>query len=196
MGGADAPPTLPSLAGRQETIGNMSTHIVILAAVSLLFAYAAYTDLTARIIPNRVCAAVFAVAVLRIALGEPADAVWDVAAAGAVTIALIVGFAFRMVGGGDVKLIAAAALLVGSSNLFDFLFLMTLLGGVICILMLTDQWLGRWLGKPQGLVALGPVLDAKRQAAADAVTGGSPSIPYGVAIAGAAIWIVASSTLG
>ena len=82
-------------------------------------------------------------------------------------IALIVfalfaaAFHFGMMGGGDVKMIAALALWFPFGQLVTMLIVMSLAGGAITLLMLIDKWARR--------------------------TGTQPEVPYGIAIAIAAL---------
>src|SRR5438270_74230 len=102
------------------------------------------------------------------------------------------------IGGGDAKLIAGATLLVGYHDLFAFLFLMSLCGGVLALAVLGQHRIRPWLQtlalsvaarqKPGGWVMRHSRLSAALTGAADS---GQPakqlSVPYGVAIAAAGI---------
>jgi prepilin peptidase CpaA len=46
-------------------------------------------------------------------------------------------FAFRFVGGGDVKLLTATVLLIGCHDLFPFFMVMSISGALLAIVMLT-----------------------------------------------------------
>jgi prepilin peptidase CpaA len=77
-----------------------------------------------------------------------------------------------LIGGGDAKLIAATALLVGYHNLFSFLVLMSLCGLLVTLVMLVTRSRG-W--HSQVGVAPEPLPKARL------------AVPYGVAIAGGGI---------
>jgi len=88
-----------------------------------------------------------------------------------------------LVGGGDVKLLTAATLLIGYHDLLGFLLLMSLCGAFISLAILTAD-------------KLGPMLRHSPRPAMLAVpenSRGTPrrlSVPYGVAIAAAGIVIL------
>jgi prepilin peptidase CpaA len=146
-----------------------------LAIFVICLAAAAASDLAKYRIPNALSigvAASFALAVPAL----PFALVLSHAAAG-VTVLVIAAlcFALRLMGGGDAKLIAAAALWMGWQNLAPFLLLMAVVGGALGLLLLAARRLvpepprGRWWS---------PLL-ARRA-----------GVPYGVAIAAAAIAMI------
>lgn len=141
--------------------------IALLVLLALLLLTAAATDLRARLIPNRLNLAIAVCAPLFwLACGLP---VWpDMAlqlALAAGVFALFAGlFALGMMGGGDVKLLAAVALWFPWQALAALLTLMALLGGVVTIITLVHHRLARREGPPE--------------------------VPYGVAIALAGLWLV------
>lgn len=134
--------------------------------------YAAWGDLRTRTIPNALNAA--------IALAAPlwwltsGHAVWpDMAiqigmALGLFTLFALV-FMLGAMGGGDVKLIAAIALWLPPFAMLSMLQVMAIAGGLLTLIMLVDH---------------------KRRRAP-----GRPEVPYGVAIAGATLWVVANDIL-
>lgn len=79
----------------------------------------------------------------------------------AVFAVFAVAFHFGMMGGGDVKMIGALALWFPFQPLVTMLIIMSLAGGAITLLMLIDKWLRRQNARPE--------------------------IPYGIAIAIAAL---------
>ena len=96
-------------------IPNSPAAIVLAAAASLILAWASISDIRRRIIPNTAVLALLAVflawAVLVLGFGRPLASAFEAAAiALAVTFAL---YAFKIVGAGDSKLFAAAALFFG-----------------------------------------------------------------------------------
>jgi prepilin peptidase CpaA len=142
----------------------------ILLAVLLLMA--AWTDIRTRTISNELNAAIaiFAIAFWW-AIGEP---LWpDVALRIAVALGLFLLFAvlfmLRLIGGGDVKMIAALALWLPVQALMQMLTIMALSGGVIAIILLIRQ---RW--RPNAA---------------------KPELPYGVAIAIGGLWVIANGLL-
>jgi prepilin peptidase CpaA len=142
-----------------------------LAAVGLLVA-AAITDGRSRRIPNPLPLGLALLGLARIASGLAggagiAMAALDLAAAAAVFLAGAVAFRFRLLGGGDVKLIAAAALWLGAAALGPFLLATALAGGALAVGFLLLRLLGR------GGVAAG--------------------LPYGIAIAAGGIFVSAGA---
>jgi prepilin peptidase CpaA len=144
--------------------------VLTLGAVALLLA-AAGTDIVSRRIPNRLVLALALLGMVRILHDMiAADAVAtamlgalaDLAVASAVFAAGAVLFHLRALGGGDVKLIAAASLFVGAAAVPTLLLLTALAGGALALVCLV------------GFAAVG--LGALR-----------PGLPYGVAIAAGGI---------
>ena len=149
----------------------MQTIITIMGIA--LFIAAACSDVKTFRIPNTLVAALALLAVTRlIVIGNPTDALYTV---GASVALLTVGFLLfwqGFIGGGDAKLVAAAAMLVGYSDLFGFLFLMSLCGGLVSLATLVIR---RYVP-----LVLGPKL-------ATLVPTARLSVPYGAAIAGGGI---------
>ncbi len=85
-----------------------------------------------------------------------------------VAFAILAGlFAMRMMGGGDVKLLTALALWLPLQPYFTLLILMALLGGVLTVVFAVIHKLGQRPGQIQ--------------------------IPYGLAISGAGLWVIATT---
>lgn len=145
-----------------------------LAAIGL-FLWAAGSDLARRQIPNRLVLALAALGVARIGWLLATGGGWaassvDVAAAVLVFAGGAVAFQLRLLGGGDVKLLAAAALWLGAGTLAPFLLGTALAGAALAVLFLIWNWIGpRRLG------------DATH------------NLPYGVAIAVAGILLTAGA---
>ena len=92
--------------------------------------------------------------------------VWQLGIA-ALTFAICAGlFALRAMGGGDVKLLAALALWITPAWFLKLIFMMSLLGGLLTVVLAT--WHGA-RGRRERL-----------------------AIPYGVAISAAGLWALAS----
>ncbi len=139
---------------------------ILLALLAILLCVAAWTDLRTRTIANSLNAAVALLAPLW--WWATGLALWpDLAiqlALFAGVFAIFLGlFALGAMGGGDVKLIAALALWLPFDPLLRMLFLMAVAGGA---------------------VTLGTLLFHRLHKAP-----GQPEIPYGLAIAFAALWV-------
>lgn len=142
---------------------------MLLAALAAALLTAAFTDLRSRRIANWLNAG--------IALGAPLFwyacglALWpDVASQIGVALAtftlLSILFALKAMGGGDVKLLTALALWIAPAHFLKLVIMMALVGGVLTL------FFGGW-----------HVIKRQREKIA---------IPYGVAIAAAGLWVIAS----
>ena len=140
-----------------------------------LFAFAAYGDVRIRRIPNELAIAVAALGLIQLILGgDLGAALHSLTAAAAVLAAGFLLFWRGYVGGGDVKLAAAAVLLVGYHGLSGFLLAMGLCGLVVTLAILAaHRMTNRTAAAPQ-IVANNPPLPRR-------------TVPYGVAIAAAGI---------
>jgi prepilin peptidase CpaA len=159
--------------------------MMILLLGIALFAAAAYGDVRTRRIPNELALGVGALGLLRMMLaGDPTTAFYTLGAAAVVFAVTFLLFRRDLVGGGDVKLLTAAALLIGHHDLLDFLLLMSLCGAFISLAMLTADKLGPLL-RHSPRPAMFPVPENSRG------TPGRLSVPYGVAIGAAGILVLA-----
>jgi prepilin peptidase CpaA len=107
----------------------------------VLFAVAAYGDIKTYKIPNMLVVAIAVLGVLRLVM--ICDLSFALHTVGASAVVFIVGFLLfwrRFVGGGDAKLVTAAALLIGYPNLCSFLMVMGICGALISLtILLTHQ---------------------------------------------------------
>ena len=159
----------------------MFVQIASLVFVALLLV-AAYSDATRYLIPNWVSAAIvllFPLAALLAGIG------WGAAglhlAAG--LAGLLVGMALvagRLMGAGDGKLFAAAALWFGWPLTVAFLIHTVFVGGGLALALLL---LRRAL----------PVAGFPAEVLADTALAPKAPVPYGIAIAGGAIWTLPST---
>jgi prepilin peptidase CpaA len=144
--------------------------LVWAGAYAALLLVAAGSDAWSRRIPNWSVLAVAGLFLIGLPFGWPV-ASWA-SCLGAMALALAVGFpmfATRLVGAGDVKLLAAAALFTGLDHLLLLLVSTALAGGALALLALTAR------PYAMALAAVGwPRL--------------RPGVPYGVAIAAGALY--------
>jgi prepilin peptidase CpaA len=142
---------------------------VLLAALAAALLTAAFTDLRSRRIANWLN--------LGIALGAPLfwyasglslwpDVASQIGVAFATFAVLSILFALKAMGGGDVKLLTALALWIAPAHFLKLVIMMALVGGVLTL------FFGGW-----------HVIRRQRHKIA---------IPYGVAIAAAGLWAIAS----
>ncbi len=142
----------------------------------LLLVVAAVWDVWRLEIPDWISYALLAGAGLLIVLHgiEPAEIAWRAGLAVAMLVAGIVLFAFRVWGGGDVKLAAAITLWTGTAQTAPFILLFALAGGALALLVLVLRRLPRLPGR---------VFDHLQDRNA--------GVPYGVALAagGVLLWL-------
>ncbi len=153
----------------------------LLLVFPVAMAFAGVMDLLTFTIPNRVSLALL----LGFLFAAPlAGMPWADYAShlGAGALMLMVGIAMfsrGLVGGGDAKLMSAAALWLGFGHLLPFLVWTALLGGVLAIALLTYRrfFPPLWLAKQSWALRLH---DPKQ------------GIPYGIALAGAGMLVYPS----
>lgn len=150
----------------------MSVYIILmLALLATLLGVAAVTDIRSRIISNRLNAVIALLAIpWWFAIGLSGyDILFQLALAAGVLVVFAICFALGMMGGGDVKLLAALGLWLPLTKMLMMLEIMALGGGLLTIGMVVAHKLRKAPGKPE--------------------------IPYGVAIVGAALLILANDIL-
>jgi prepilin peptidase CpaA len=161
--------------------------MVLIDAIRILFfpalvAFAGASDLLTMTISNRVSLALaggFVVAALLTGMVPVAIAL-HVAAGASVLVVAFVFFARGWIGGGDAKLAAAIALWLGFGQMLPFLLYASLLGGALTLLIVQFR-----------LVALPAAL--ARQEWAVRLHRSDAGIPYGIALAGAALIVYPDS---
>jgi prepilin peptidase CpaA len=147
---------------------------IVLILGIVLFVVAACGDVKTLQIPNKLVIAVAALGLIRVVvIGDLSIALYTVGASFLVFIAAFLLFWRGFVGGGDAKLIAATALLVGYHNLFGFLVLMSLCGVLVTLAVLLTGFRG-WRSQVD-VESPEPQPKARLR------------VPYGVAIAGGGI---------
>ena len=145
-------------------------------------AFAGAMDLLTMTIPNRISIgliAAFLVAAFVAPLG------WTEIAShiGAGVLMLAIGialFAGGFLGGGDAKLLAAAALWFGFDGLVEYLLLVSIAGGALVLLILTYR---KFI----------PPLWLCRQPWAMRLHSKAGGVPYGIALAAAGLWLYPST---
>lgn len=149
--------------------------------VIALLGYAAWRDLTTRTIPDAVP---LALAVLGIAVRVPAG--WDAVATSALVwaalfLALVALHARGLLGGGDVKLLAALALGLAPLDTLNVVVATALVGGVLGLLYIL---LSRFLPAAAPARPLRQLATLRRLATVEAwrIRRRGP-LPYGIAIA-------------
>jgi prepilin peptidase CpaA len=153
-----------------------------LAAFAILLIAAGWQDLRTLRIANRLSlatVAAFAVwATAGVALGRLSAAALGMAILCSLVVFAIgaTGFAAGILGGGDVKLLAAASLFAGSAHVIDFLVVTALVGGALGLAVLAGAPIG------PAAPATGGTVRARLRS----------GLPYGPAIAAGGLWVVAA----
>ena len=102
--------------------------------------------------------------------------VWRLGAGATLLIVGVALFAAGIIGGGDAKLLAASAPWIGWTGLFQYIILVTLIGGLLALVIL-------------GLRRFIPPRVTSGRKWLAALSSGEHGLPYGVAIA-AASWLI------
>lgn len=162
--------------------------MIALSLVLTACLLAAFTDLRSRRIPNALVVALFACGLSVNAFAGWQHAALDVAIVIAVLVAGTFAFSLRLLGGGDVKLLAAAAGTLGLPSAPTFIVATLLCGGVIALLYSALR--GRLAATLENLKGL--ALPVFAGAAPPRLQTGTP-MPYALAIfAGASFTAIAS----
>jgi prepilin peptidase CpaA len=163
----------------------MSVLIFLLVAIfPIAMAFAAANDLFTMKIPNVISLAlVGGFVALALITRMPLETFGlHLACAFGVLALTFTLFAFKLVGGGDAKLMAAGALWMGPEFILPFIAFVTIWGGALCLLVLSYR---------RALPAdLGPLPGWAQRLH----TAGGP-VPYGIAIAGAGLMVFPSTDL-
>ena len=163
------------------------------AVVAALFLIAAWTDVRTMRIPNWISLLLILLWMVRIGAAHlditPLSATWhlDMAWFAGVFVALFICWAMRLLGAGDVKIIAAGCLWFGHPCAFDFLTMTGLAGGVIALVVMlvrrTDNFVLVYF--PQFYVFTSKII-----AFALPAFQRNQNFPYGAAIAVGALYAV------
>ena len=153
-------------------------HILDLLAFAAVLVWAAVGDMRRLIIPNWVSVAIAGLFALHVVASPSPIGILGAMGVAAATLAIGVAlFALNLIGGGDVKLMAAIALWAGSSRMLEFLFVTAIAGGIVAAAALLRRW------------HLAPAGGAHGSTAAI-------EIPYGVAIAAGGLFIAVAIYCG
>jgi prepilin peptidase CpaA len=151
----------------------------IVAAIGIgILLVIAYGDMRTRRIPNALAAAIAGLGLARMVIAADPVATADTVAASAAILAVAFLLFWRgILGGGDAKLVAATALLIGFRDLFGFLLLMSVCGGALALAILARDKLRphRWRLSPASMPSMSGTATARS------------TVPYGVAIAAAGV---------
>ncbi len=147
--------------------------------VAALLGHAAWQDWQHRRIPNSHCLAIAFLALVEAALTQ--RLLGSAIAGLSLLLTGMLAWQARLLGGGDAKLLAAVAIWAGPQRLVTLLGATALLGGGLALLALWQ--IGR--GQP-ATTAAATVAGSRTRVGTPGATAG---VPYGVAIAGGAVWV-------
>ena len=166
----------------------LQLHAFLLTVFAVLMTAAAFEDFRRLTIPNLVPAALCLLWPIYFAATAP-SLYGGLGAVGCALAVFVIGaalFARGWLGGGDVKLLAAATLWVGPIGTPSLLVMTGVLGGVMALFLLMP--LGAQLAAAARLI-LGQVPLGHEG-------GSGPPVPYGVAISGAALIVTLQPLFG
>jgi prepilin peptidase CpaA len=156
----------------------MLIDVIRLALFPALMAFAASSDLLTMTISNRLSLALAGgFFLLTLATGMGLAAIGMHLAAGSLVLGVCFGFfAMGWIGGGDAKLAAATALWFGFDYLLDYVIYASLLGGALTFLLMQFRKLPlpNFLARQEWILRLHD---------------GDAGVPYGIALAAAALII-------
>jgi prepilin peptidase CpaA len=160
----------------------MLIELATLSFFPAMMAFAASSDLFTMTISNRVSVLlVLGFVAMAIAVGmAPSDIAAHFGAAAAVLAVSFFFFSRGWIGGGDAKLAAACALWLGWAHLYDYLLYASLLGGGLTLLLIQFRKL-----------SLPAVLGGREWA--ERLHRPNGGIPYGIALAAAALLVYPST---
>lgn len=161
----------------------MMVDAVRLLLFPALMAFAASSDLFTMTISNRVSLALTAgFFALALGMGMSGGEILSHTGAGAMVLAItFCFFAFGWIGGGDAKLAAATALWLGFDHLLPYAFYASIFGGVLTVVIIKF----RTMPLPQALA---------RQAWVRRLHQNDGGVPYGIALAAAALIVYPHTT--
>ena len=161
----------------------------ILAGLTIgALAYAAWSDIALRIVPNGTSIAIAACGLLIRALIGPTALAWSVGLSLVLFAVLVAAHARGLLGGGDVKLITAIAMGLSAQSVLQFLTITALAGGGLALLHLLARRLPHPSVSKPGEPDWRRVFRIERWR----IRRHAP-LPYGVAIAIAGTWAVLSN---
>jgi prepilin peptidase CpaA len=164
---------------------------IIPYAEVLILLYAAFTDVATRLISNKICLLLAALAIVRLPFGEPQQLLASVYGAAVLFVLLLVAHSRGYVGGGDVKLLTVLSVGLPVTSLIQFLTITVLTGGVLAVLHLMMRVLPYPALPPVGSSLVRRIYAVERWRNLRRAP-----LPYGMAIACGGIWTVLSHGVG
>jgi prepilin peptidase CpaA len=157
--------------------------------LAILLAVAAVQDVRSRRIPNWLVAGTALLALASLASVSPANVPSHLGVALAVLAAGMVVWRCGWLGGGDVKLVAALALWAGPAHVGDLLVATVLAGGLLAMGVVVARMLAARPAAMAFAIHLGALVPASWSGRAPPRSAKPPTLPYGVAVAAAGLWL-------
>jgi Flp pilus assembly protein protease CpaA len=167
---------------------NLISHIVAALEMALLL-YAALTDIAARLIPNTICLMLASLSMFRLPFAAIQQVVTLLIGTALFFLLLLLLFWRGHIGGGDVKLLTAAAFGLPLSQVLQLVTITAVIGGSALVL---SRLVLRSLPYPE-LPPAGSSIVRRVYAIERWRNLRRAPLPYGVAIACGGIWIVLSN---
>jgi len=160
--------------------------LLALAVVAAALLAAGWSDLRHYLIPNRYPAAIAAAYLIPAVHQPPSQSLWALG----IGVGFFAGgaalFASRVMGGGDVKLMAATALWSGPGKVLPFIEVIALAGAALALV---------WLSPARRLLPEAPVVPGEHSAEDGMRQRLRAPVPYGIAIAAGGLYLAASRAL-
>jgi prepilin peptidase CpaA len=162
---------LSFLSGGDALTASAAVQELSVIAFVALAIYGGCRDVASFTIPNWISLGIVAAFVVAVVAGQiaPAQVPGHVGAAVVVFAVGLALFHFRVFGGGDVKLMSAAALWTGFGGLADLVLMVACFGGVLTLALLAGRAL--------------PTRFTSGHAVLERLVSGRHGVPYGLAIA-------------
>ena len=153
--------------------------------------WAALSDVRKYILSNRLCLSVVLLYPIFITSlyvnGTPPTLeyiAYSVGIALVIFSVLVALFAYGYIGGGDVKLIPGVALWAGPSLIVNFLLITTLCGGLIAVLIISFQYVKKYLTKDKSSENINLSMSQSSQSKNE-----ENNIPYGIGISTGGLYV-------
>lgn len=166
----------------------MGAQSVVIAVQIAILIYIAVIDIAVRLIPNKICLLIAGLGVISQLVSNIHQLPLSFAAAGILFLLLLLVYQRGWMGGGDIKLLVALAIGLPVIQLIPLFMMISLAGGVLAALHLMLRHLPNPARSPAGASCLRRVYAVERWR-----NRRHAPLPYGVAIACGAIWIILSS---
>ena len=129
---------------------------ILVLGLAILVA-CAFGDVRKRRIPNVLTYSLAALGVAQLILiGDLSIAGWTIASSAAILVIGFLLFWAGFFGGGEVKLLTGAALLIGSRDLLGFLWLVSLCAMIALLALMIEYDIGHWLRRLMRPAAVRP----------------------------------------